>query len=246
MRLLVSVVNAVEAAAALAGGADIIDAKDPLAGPLGAVPVHVLREIRALVHDARPVTAAIGDAEDELAVERTAHTYAASGVTLLKVGFAGIDSSSRVTALIEAAVRGADTGSSGRCGIVAVAYADVSCGDSIGVPRLIGAAARAGAIGVLVDTMDKSGAGLRQLATPLALSQWVADAHDAALTIAFAGKLTAEDLPFVREAGADIAGVRGAACDGGRDGRVSETKVRALSGKERAWTAQGLSIPSHS
>ena len=228
MRLLVSVANAVEAAAALAGGADVIDAKDPHAGPLGAVPIHVLREIHALVGDARPVTAAIGDAADEAEIERTAHAYAASGATLLKVGFAGIDSSSRVAGLIGAAVRGAEAGSSGRCGIVAVAYADVCCDDSIGVPRLIAVAARAGASGVLVDTSDKSGPGLRQLATPLALSQWVAAAHDAALTIALAGKLSAEDLPFVREAGADIAGVRGAACEGGRGGRVSEARVRAL------------------
>ena len=36
MQLLVSVSDGDEAAAALAGGADIIDAKDPVAGPLGA------------------------------------------------------------------------------------------------------------------------------------------------------------------------------------------------------------------
>jgi len=32
----------------------------------------------------------------------------------------------------------------------------------------------------------------------------------------------------VREAGADVAGVRGAACDGGREGRISVEKVLAL------------------
>ena len=46
MHLLVSVRNAEEAAAALAGGADVIDAKDPAAGALGPVPVQVFREIR--------------------------------------------------------------------------------------------------------------------------------------------------------------------------------------------------------
>ena len=49
MRLLVSVANATEASAALAGGADLIDAKDPLAGALGAVPIAVLAEIHAVV-----------------------------------------------------------------------------------------------------------------------------------------------------------------------------------------------------
>jgi uncharacterized protein (UPF0264 family) len=48
------------------------------------------------------------------------------------------------------------------------------------------------------------------------------------LLVALAGKLTADDLAFVRDAGADIAGVRGAACDGGRTGRVSSDKVALL------------------
>jgi len=42
MRLLVSVRDASEARAALAGGAGIIDAKEPLNGPLGAVSSDVL------------------------------------------------------------------------------------------------------------------------------------------------------------------------------------------------------------
>jgi (5-formylfuran-3-yl)methyl phosphate synthase len=227
MRLLVSVTNGVEAATALAGGADVIDAKDPFRGPLGAVSLQAFLEIRSTVGDARPVTAAIGDASDEIAVEAVAREFAA-GAALLKVGFAGIDSRDRIAALVAAAVRGAGAASDGRCGIVAVAYADGGCGDCISVPRLLTTAARAGARGLLVDTMDKSGPALCQLATPLTLARWVAEAHDVGLTIALAGKLTAEDLPIVRDAGADIAGVRGAACDEGRAGRVSAERVRAL------------------
>jgi hypothetical protein len=228
MRLLVSVADVEEAAAALAGGADVIDAKDPRAGALGAVPARVLREIRAGVGDARPVTAAIGDGSDEIAVEAIAHEFASAGATLLKIGFAGIDRASRVSALLEAAIHGAAAATEGLCGIVAVAYADPGCDCGIGVPRLITAAARAGARGVLVDTLDKWGAGLCQLATPLTLSRWVSEAHDLGLTVALAGKLTADDLHIVRDAGADIAGVRGAACDGGRIGRVSADRIRQL------------------
>src|SRR5580765_2369323 len=122
MRLLVSVTSAEEASAALAGGADIIDAKNPLAGALGAVRVEVLREIHAMVAGARLVTAAIGDATDEAAIERAAGTFAAAGAALVKVGFAGITSASRIEGLIEAAVRGA--GARDASGVVAVAYAD--------------------------------------------------------------------------------------------------------------------------
>ena len=45
MRLLVSVMDASEALAALEGGADLIDAKDPLAGALGPVTRAVLTDI---------------------------------------------------------------------------------------------------------------------------------------------------------------------------------------------------------
>src|SRR5688572_1266699 len=92
LRLLVSVASAAEASAALAGGANVIDAKDPRTGALGAVSVDVLRQIHAAVAGARFVTAAIGDAADEAETERVAGTFAAAGAALVKVGFAGITS----------------------------------------------------------------------------------------------------------------------------------------------------------
>ena len=180
MRLLVSVANVDEAAAALAGGADIIDAKDPHAGALGAVPARVLREIRTAVGEARPVTAAIGDASDEIAVERIAHEFAAAGATLLKVGFAGIDSASRVSALLAAAIRGAAGATDGLCGVVAVAYADADGGRSLTFPTLLEVAASSRAWGLLLDTLDKAGPGLCQLVRAQPVAQWVSDAHRAA------------------------------------------------------------------
>src|ERR1700693_1567851 len=96
MQLLVSVASAAEASAALAGGADVIDAKDPHAGALGAVSMKVLREIHAAVAGARLVTAALGDAADEAAIERAGCAFATAGAALVKIGFAGIVSARRV------------------------------------------------------------------------------------------------------------------------------------------------------
>jgi uncharacterized protein (UPF0264 family) len=227
MRLLVSVTCAAEASAALAGGADLIDAKDPQAGALGAVSAEVLREIYAAVAGQRPVTAALGDASDEAAIERAARTFVAAGAALVKVGFAGIASAGRVATLTTAAVRGARAVSEGN-GVVAVAYADADRAASLAPADLVKIAARAGAQGLLLDTADKVGPGLRGLIAPGEIAAWVAEAHDAGLFVALAGKLTADDLPFVRNAGADIAGVRGAACDGGRTGRVAADRVLLL------------------
>ena len=223
MRLLVSVANAEEATAALAGGADIIDAKDPWSGALGAVTATALRAICGAVGNARPVTAALGDASDSAAIEGAAREFALSGAAFVKVGFAGIDSASRIADLIAAAVRGARSGAD-TTGVVAVAYADAG----IAFDDLVAAAAPNGAAGVLIDTADKAGPGLRQLVAPHTLARWVAASRAAGLFMAVAGKLTADDLRFVRESGADIAGVRGAACDEGRNGRVAAARVRLL------------------
>ena len=228
MRLLISVADAAEASEALLGGADIIDAKDSLAGALGAVSVEVLREIHAAVAGARPVTAALGEASGEAAVERAAAAFTEAGAAVVKVGFSGITSTARAAALLAAAVRGARTGSGDRAGVVAVAYADADRVASLAPADLTKVAAHAGADGLLIDTADKRGPGLLRLVAPDALATLVAQAHEAGLFVVLAGKLTADDLPFARDAGADIVGVRGAACDGGRTGRVAAGKVRLL------------------
>jgi len=225
MQLLVSVMSAAEASAALAGGADVIDAKDPRRGALGAVSPEALRQIRAAVDDGRLVSAALGDADDEATIERDARAFTAAGAALVKIGFAGVTDIARIRALTAAAVRGADAGNGG---VVAVAYADAVHAASLAPGALADVAARAGAAGLLIDTAEKGGAGLRALVAQQVLAEWVADAQAAGLIVAVAGQLTADDLPFASDAGAAIAGVRGAACDGGRTGRVSADRVRML------------------
>jgi (5-formylfuran-3-yl)methyl phosphate synthase len=227
MQLLVSVTSAAEATAALAGGAHFIDAKDPAAGALGAVPLDRFDCIVRAIAGVRPVSAALGDAENQAAVERIAGEFAAAGAAFVKVGFAGIDRADRVFHLVAAAVRGA-TVSSATTSIVAVAYADADRAHSISPSRLVDIAAKSGAAGVLLDTFDKRSGGLLDLMPPRTLDAWVAAAHGAGLFVALAGKLMASDLPLVRDAGADIAGVRGAACEGGRTGRVTTDRIRLL------------------
>jgi uncharacterized protein (UPF0264 family) len=226
MKLLVSVANAEEAAAARDGGADLIDAKDPWSGALGAVSLPTLSEIHAAVGGARPLTAALGDAEDEDAIECMAHGYAAMGCALVKVGFAGVTKAARAERLTAAAVRGARSGSRGRCGVVAVGYAD--CATSLSPSLLIDVAARGEAAGVLLDTANKNGPRLRQLLDDRDAFKWVEWARDADLLVALAGRLRLEDLSWVADCGADIAGVRGAACENGRTGRVTAARVQRL------------------
>jgi uncharacterized protein (UPF0264 family) len=218
MRLLVSVADAIDAAAALEGGADVVDAKDPHAGALGAVPLPVFRAIHARVGGARPVSAALGGAIDEASIAEESRAYAEAGAAFVKVGFHPEAGEDRIERLLAAAVRGATPG----CTVVAVAYADVD-GAAALMPAI---AARAGARGVLLDTSDKRGPGLCWLLSPAQLRAWVRSANAEGVFVALAGKLDVGDLPEIASIGADIAGVRSAACDGGRTGRVTAERVR--------------------
>ena len=227
MRLLVSVANAAEARLALEGDADIIDVKDPTRGSLGAADASVLREIADVVASARPISAALGDAADELAMEEAARVAALNRLAYVKLGFAGVADVGAVGRLVEAAVRGVRSVSTS-AGVVAVAYADFARVDSASPELVIEAAERARAVGVLLDTARKDGGALFDLMDQVRVGRWVRLAHEAALTVALAGSLNAADLASVRALGADIAGVRGAACEGGRTGRISRERVAAL------------------
>ena len=230
MQLLVSVSDAAEARAAVDGGADIIDAKNPSMGSLGAVRPDVLSEIRRAVDPSGLVTAAVGDADPANAVEEFARELAVRGARLVKVGFAGIAEAGRVEEIIGRLARACalvDEAS----GVVAVAYADARACGSIDAHALLPIAGRSGASGVLVDTADKRGPGLLDLWSMLTLESWVSEAHAYGLMVAVAGKLGLADLHAVADAGADVAGVRGAACVDGRAGRVSSERVRALAAR---------------
>jgi uncharacterized protein (UPF0264 family) len=227
MRLLVSVSGSEEAAAALAGGADLIDAKDPAAGPIGAVRHDVFDAIVATVAAARPVTAALGDPASNEEAETLARRFAGAGAALLKIGVGEHASVEHVHELIASAVRGATHAGDGS-GVIVVAYADRPSGRGAPLLALIDAAARAGARGLLVDTMDKNGPSLPELVDAPTLAGVVRAAHQANLLCALAGRLSAGDLSCAYDAGADVVGVRGAVCEGGRTGRVVRDRVQAL------------------
>jgi uncharacterized protein (UPF0264 family) len=224
VKLLVSVVDAGEAALAAAAGADIVDVKNPAEGSLGAPSPAVIAAIRAAVPARLPVSAALGDLPDLPGTAALAALGAArSGATFVKVGLWGVSTEPAAVALLRA-VRAGVADVPGTV-VVAAAYADAQrVAHAPLPPQLLPRAASAAGVEVcLLDTAVKDGRGLLDWLAPEALGSLVADAHAAGLQVALAGALRAEDLPAVSAAGADIAGVRSAAC---RDGRRSG--VRAL------------------
>lgn len=230
MELLVSVRSAAEVAPALAGGADIIDAKEPGRGPLGAVTSEALAEIAARVPPSVPLSVALGDhaSSDQVA-------SAVSGLPLsprpaplyLKLGFAGIQSQNRIEKLIATAVAAASVRIPHLL-VVAVAYADAVRAGSAAPDAISRLASRAGAAGVLLDTHTKDGMGLLNWIKAEALKRWVAEAREAGLVTAIAGGLRLADLERVAAAWPEVLGVRGAACTGGREGTVNSMRVLTL------------------
>ena len=230
MRLLVSVRSAGEAEEALAGGADIVDAKEPSSGSLGAVAPATLRRIAAAVPSAIPLTVALGDfARADLsaaAVTAVPSLPRRLAPIYFKLGFAGA-ALRDVERILAAALESASIRDD-RPLLVAAAYADHEEAHAPAPGVVTEIAARLGLAGVLIDTHAKDGRTLLHAMDQVQLRNWVAGARHAGLVTALAGSLTGRTLEEVARCGADVIGVRGAACDGGRDGVLRAGLVREV------------------
>ncbi|MFN8202376.1 MAG: (5-formylfuran-3-yl)methyl phosphate synthase [Solirubrobacteraceae bacterium] len=230
MRLLVSVVDAREARTALAGGADIVDVKNPSEGSLGAPVPRTIADVRAAVPAAIPVSVALGDMPSLPGTAALAALGAAtSGATYVKVGLWGTSTEDAAIALLRA-TREALTSASA-VSVIAAGYADAERlpGRPLAPHRLPHVARAAGVAGCLLDTGIKDGRGLFHWLSPPTVLALVDEAHDAGLEVAVAGGLSDRDLPTVLGTGADIAGVRSAACrDGVRTAPLDRERIRRL------------------
>src|SRR5688572_28167249 len=124
-RLLVSVRTVAEVGPALAGGADILDAKEPDRGSLGAVATGRLVQILGRVPLEHPCSIALGDVTDPHALIQVIPApklLRRQSPVYLKLDFAGVRSPETVSRVIEGAVISVAGLPSAR--IVAVAYAD--------------------------------------------------------------------------------------------------------------------------
>jgi len=228
MKLMISVRDEHEAAAALAGGADIIDVKNPAEGSLGAGQPGTIATIVKAVRAAAPVSASIGDVPNLPGTVALAGLGAATcGVRFVKVGLLGARTGAEAATLLEA-VNGALQMVNGTVGLVACAYADAALVGSLDPFELPGVAAPF-AEGCLIDTAMKDGRSLFQCLPEDVIIRFVRQCHDRGLFCGLAGSLRQTDLSRALALGADIVGVRTAACEGGqRSGAIATTLVARL------------------
>ena len=215
--LLASVTSPAEAEMALVAGADIIDLKDPRTGALGALSAPVIREAVEQVSGRRTVSATVGDLpmEPEI-VSHAVAGIAALGVDIVKIGmFPGGRPEACLDALAAQTARGAR--------LVAVLFADRA--PDFGV---IEALAERGFTGVMLDTMEKSGGGLRRHLDDAALAQFVERAAASGLLSGLAGSLCIADVAPLLRFGPDYLGFRGALCATGRASALEPSRVREV------------------
>lgn len=228
MKLLVSVIDDAEARLAVAGGVDIVDVKNPAEGSLGAPAPRVIAQVRAVLPPQLPLSVAIGDLPSLPGTAALAALGAVrSGADYVKLGLWGTSTIEEAVAMLRAARDAVE----GDAAVIAVAYADAARVPSRPLPpwALVTAARRAGVAGCLLDTAVKDGRGLLSWLSADALAHLVAEAHGAGLEMALAGELRGEDLPAVRATGADIAGVRSAACrDARRTAAIDPRRIARL------------------
>ncbi len=224
MKLLVSVVSADEARDAFAGGADIVDVKDPREGALGAPSPQVLSEVVRAVGGAVPVSVALGDLPDlPHTAALAARGAVACGAAYVKVGLRGVSSLERAVAVMTAVADAVGD----EVAVIAVGYADALALDppALDVALLPDVVGRTGIAGALVDTFVKDGRGLYGWLPEVEVGELVARTRAAGGTFGVAGQLR---LGGLRRVDADVVGVRSAVCrDGNRTAELDAGLVAA-------------------
>lgn len=234
VKLLVSVRNAAEAAQAIDGGADWIDAKEPAAGALGMPEPHELAGVVAQVAGRRPVSTALGELGDHGYGDRLGQ-LPWQGVSWAKVGLSGcglhLDWPAKVQTLRDELPE--------QTSLVAVVYADHSTCDAPSPEEVLRVACDLGLRALLVDTYDKSSGGLFDWFSPERLRELFAAAHCAGMLTVAAGSLRAAEVPQAIAGGAEVIAVRGAACQQQRrDAPVCAKQVAQLRDRIPATNAE--------
>jgi hypothetical protein len=246
-KLLVSVRSVAEAAAALAGGASVIDIKEPRQGSLGMANVKTISGITEHVRGAKsdysdlPVSAALGETTDWL--DDVAVPSLACQLDYVKLGTAGLAPLDDWPKIWQSVRLRFEVASSSPLRWIAVSYVDWLTCDGPPPADIIAAAAASEADGVLFDTFDKQSGRLFDHVTQAELQALCHACRDHHLLAAVAGRLTSESLPQIVRTTADIVAVRSAVCDA--SDRCSAVQEESVSRFLEMLEAQGHQAEVH-
>ncbi len=211
-KLLVSVRSVAEAEAALAGGAALIDVKEPSRGSLGPADETTVAAVIGCVQQRRPVSAAMGE------LGAVAPPLRTRGLSYGKWGLAGRGS--------DVGWRKELAGTAGRlsrtdpsCQLVAVAYADWQRAHSPPPAEVCVFAQHQRCGAFLLDTWCKDGSTLLDWLSTAEIGRLCSICRAAGIPVALAGSLRLAHVPLLAPVQPDWFAVRGAVCRGGARGR---------------------------
>jgi (5-formylfuran-3-yl)methyl phosphate synthase len=211
--MLASVKSRAEAETVWAGGADIIDLKDPAKGALGALDAGIAAEIVRSVAGRKPVSAAAGatnGAPGEV-IDAVA-AAAATGADYIKIGIGPEGAAKDCVRALGAHAH--------QNKLVGVLFAD--CAPDIGMLAVL---AENGFSGAMLDTAKKGAGRLLDHMDISALDRFVDSCRRRGLTSGLAGSLEAPDVPRLLPLKPDYLGFRGSLCQG----RMREAAIDAIS-----------------
>ena len=219
--LLVSVRAVDELEAALSGGADLIDVKEPAKGALAPAEAEVVAAVIAKVKGKVPVSAALGEWSPNAITD--AHWHLELKLNFVKWGLAGYSSRPGWGEDLLDTRRELPVGME----MVAVAYADWERAKSIPPAELVRFAKRFRFKAFLLDTWGKDGKSLLDFATPGEIGDLVESLKRVEMTVAIGGSLRPEHVKQLKGVNPDYFAVRSSACAAGkRDGVIDAARVR--------------------
>ena len=212
-QLLVSVRSVHEADIALAGGAEILDVKEPSRGSLGMASVDEISLIARrlqIVAPAIPLSVAVGELVDWVGAADVPALPA--GIAFAKMGLSRTRDRASWLGDWRRVRSEFDRHASSKLNWVAVAYSDSALAASPDLNDVVAAAIETGCAGLLIDTWTKDGRTLLDGIDSTSISGTANELHEAGLFFAIAGQLTLELLPRLRNLPADILAIRSAGC----------------------------------
>ncbi len=227
VKILVSIINLREVEVVMHTKVDIVDIKNPSRGSLGIPDIDILTDIATKICNAYECSAAIGDLNSPSPLI----PYTAFAISLLGLNYikAGLEVGNRDTGIeIGRSIVEGISLSSRRARVVLVGYADylrISSIDPISVAEI---AYNVGADGVMIDTRIKDGRNTFQFLDYSYLKRFISMAKNYNLFTAIAGGLGIEHICKAIELGFDVIGFRGAVCDNGRMGSISQDRINRI------------------
>lgn len=219
--LLVSVRSADEVAAALAGGADLIDVKEPARGPLGMAEAEVVAAVLDRVNNRVPVSAALGEWSGNALTE--AHWHLELKLSYVKWGLASYAPHPGWGEDLLDTRRELPIGTE----MVAVAYADWERAKSVPPAEVVKFAKRYRFRAFLLDTWGKDGKTLLDFMKPAEIRELVESLHRVRAVVALGGSLRPEQVKSLKGIAPDYYAVRSSACAAGkRDGVIDTSRVK--------------------